>query len=91
MEERNVELNQALVDFYVITDDGKLYSNCRIDGMKKVCDEINVVTDEELQLNLKYWFSEYDKFDNYYTKEEIDEGFEDILNEFSNSKEEESK
>jgi len=71
-EDRLADTQRALIDFYVITEDGKLYSNCRLDGMEKVCDEISVVTDEELQLNLQYWFKEYDKFDNYYTKEEID-------------------
>jgi hypothetical protein len=62
LEDRNTELNQALMDFYVITDDGKLYSNCRIEGGIKVCDELDsYITDEELQTNLNYWFNEYDR------------------------------
>ena len=59
LEERLADTHSALLEMYVITDNGKLYSNCRLEDGIKVCDEISVVTDEELQLNLRYWFNEY--------------------------------
>lgn len=81
------DVYRALNDRYVQAEinDTTLYYHCGMgydnEGLPiKVCEELHFVTDEELMLNLSYWFNEYDEiFNERLRTNELEQILYDIL------------
>ena len=89
--QQNIEIRQDLMEYYIQSYDGKLYNNCRIEDSVKVCDEIEMFIDYGLNIrtaqdlldlvdNMEDVITSLEQRieENFYTKDELDEGFEDV-------------